>query len=182
MSRFHVVAGAMFAGKTTELQRLLRRAEIAKKRTQVFIPSADTRSDGILRTHTGDVAQAQSVRTSADLLVRFLPSTQVLVVDEAQFFDDALPHDLDRLVRTHRHLELVVAGLVRDYRGVPFPNVAQLLALSDTQRILTAVCVACGDEATFTHRKHEAPGLLTPGGSELYEARCRDCWYEVSGA
>ena len=180
MASLHVIVGPMFAGKTEELQRLYRRALKAKRRVMAFVPTRDVRSNGRLLTHAGIALNATSVSTSESLLCAIpdvAPPDDVFI-DEVQFFDHELGSAVYHLVN-RRHISVVVAGLLRDYRGAVFEATQDVLSQADTMRMLDAVCVVCANPATFTHRIVPSGERLQPAGSDAYEARCRECWLKV---
>lgn len=176
----------MFSGKTEELLRRIRRAEIARKKVQVFKPAIDNRY-GIVRvaSHNG-VARNDAivVANAQEILDRLAPDTEVVAIDEVQFFDDDVIGVCDLLAG--RGLRVIAAGLDQDFRGEPFGPIAALMALAEYVDKLQAICVVCGAAASRTQRlidgkpaRYDDPVILV-GGSERYEARCRTC-HEVPG-
>ena len=181
-----LVCGSMFSGKTEELLRRIRRAEIARKKVQVFKPTIDRRY-GVERvaSHNG-VARDDAivVTSSAEILGLLDPATEVVAVDEVQFFDEGVVDLCDLLA--DRGMRIIAAGLDQDFRGEPFGPMPRLLAIAEQVDKLTAICVLCGASATRTQRlidgkpaRYDDPIILV-GGSESYEARCRNC-HEVPG-
>lgn len=181
-----LICGSMFSGKTEELLRRIRRAEIARKKVQIFKPAIDNRY-GIVRvaSHNG-VAREDAIVVSCaqEILDRLAPDTEVVAVDEVQFFDDAISHVCDLLAG--RGLRVLAAGLDQDFRGEPFGPIATLMSLAEYVDKLQAICVVCGAPASRTQRlidgkpaRYDDPVILV-GGSESYEARCRAC-HEVPG-
>ena len=181
-----LVCGSMFSGKTEELLRRVRRAEIARKKVQLFKPTIDNRY-GLVRvaSHDGVAREDAVVVCSAeDILRRLDVDTEVVAVDEAQFFDDSIADVCDHLA--DRGLRVIAAGLDQDFRGEPFGPMPLLLACAERVDKLHAICVACGASASRTQRlidgrpaRYDDPVILV-GGSESYEARCRNC-HEVPG-
>jgi len=175
-----VVAGPMFSGKSEELIRLLRRAAIARQRLQVFKPAVDTRfGSAAVVSHRKDWIPSEVVEQADDMLTRLDPKTEVVGIDEAQFFDEALP-------RVCRHIadlgkRVIVAGLDMDYRGVPFGPMPELLAIAEQVRKITAICSRCGSPASFTQRLIESDRQVVVGAAGVYEARCRRC-HDPDGA
>ncbi len=169
-----VVAGPMFSGKSEELIRLLRRAAIARQRLQVFKPATDSRySSSDVVTHSRGRVPSQVVERSEDILQRLDPRTEVVGIDEAQFFDDELP-------RICRHIadlgkRVIVAGLDMDFRGVPFGPMPVLLAIAEKVTKITAICARCGAPASYSQRLIESERQVVVGASGVYEARCRRC-------
>jgi len=170
----------MFSGKSEELIRRLRRAAIARQRLQVFKPALDTRySDGEVVSHSNWRIPSQAVQRSADLLDLLDPRTEVVGIDEAQFFDT----ELGRICRHIADLgkRVIVAGLDMDYRGVPFGPMPELLAIAEEVQKVTAICARCGAPASYTQRLIESDVQVVVGATGVYEARCRRC-HEPSGA
>lgn len=181
-----LICGSMFSGKTEELLRRIRRAEIARKQIQIFKPAIDNRY-GLVRvaSHNG-VAREDAVVVSCaqEILERIQPGTEVVAIDEVQFFDDAIT-DVSNLL-AGRGLRVIVAGLDQDFRGEPFGPISTLMALAEYVDKLQAICVVCGAPASRTQRlidgrpaRYDDPVILV-GGSESYEARCRSC-HDVPG-
>ncbi|MEP0764925.1 MAG: thymidine kinase [Fimbriimonadia bacterium] len=170
----------MFAGKSEELIRLIRRSLYAKKKVQVFKHAYDTRySETEIATHEGVKLNAIAVRSSADLEKLLIPDTEVVAIEEAQFFDMLLPDLCNRLADKGK--TVLVAGLDQDFRREPFGPMPKLLALADEVVKLRAICVRCGNTASHTQRlvdgrpaSYHDPIVLI-GASERYEARCRHC-------
>lgn len=174
-----VICGSMFSGKTEELIRRLRRAEIARQRVQVFKPSLDNRyAEEKVVSHNGRGLGAVAVAQAVDILAAVDDETTVVGVDEAQFFDEGLPAVVEQLAAAGRRV--VLAGLDMDFRGEPFGVMPALLARAEEITKLRAICVVCGDEASRTQRlingrpaNYDDPVILV-GASEVYEARCRE--------
>ncbi len=181
-----LVCGSMFSGKTEELLRRVRRAEIARKKVQLFKPTIDNRY-GLVRVASHDgVAREDAVVVcdAEDILRRLDVDTEVVAVDEVQFFDNSIADVCDHLA--DRGLRVIAAGLDQDFRGEPFGPMPLLLARAERVDKLHAICVACGASASRTQRlidgrpaRYDDPVILV-GGSESYEARCRNC-HEVPG-
>lgn len=174
------ITGSMFSGKTEELIRLVRRALYARRNIQVFKHVLDNRSDLTeIRTHNGVLHQAIAVSSSAELLERVGPGTDLVAVEEAQFFDDGIVDACRDLADGGR--EVIVAGLDMDFRGRPFGPMPALLAEADEVVKLRAICARCGRDASRSQRLIDgepapasAPTILV-GAQESYEARCRHC-------
>lgn len=174
-----VVTGSMFSGKTEEVLRRLRRASIARQQVQVFKPKLDVRyGKDKLRSHSGSQFQATSVEACADILDRLDVDTTVVAIDEAQFFTFEIIKVCDRLAQNG--IRVIVAGLDQDFRGEPFGPMPLLLAHAEHVHKLHAICMVCGQAASRTQRMidgrpafYEEPIVLV-GGSESYEARCRE--------
>lgn len=184
-SHIEVVCGSMFSGKSEELIRRVRRAQYARQRVQVFKPSVDTRAAmTTVTSHDGRDVQAIAVDSSAELLAQVSGDTETVAIDEAQFFDDALPEVCRQL--TERGVRVIAAGLDMDFRGEPFGPMPRLMAQAEEVQKLHAICVVCGEEASRTQRiingqpaAYDDPIILI-GAEESYEARCRQ-HHEVPG-
>jgi thymidine kinase len=175
-----VIAGPMFSGKSEELIRLLRRAAIARQRVQVFKPKLDNRySEGDVVSHTQMRIPCELVERADEIMPRLDPRTEVVGIDEAQFFDEALPRVCGHLANLGKRV--VAAGLDMDYRGVPFGPMPELLAVAEEVHKIHAICTSCGSQAAYTQRLIESDELVVVGATGAYEARCRRC-HEPDGA
>jgi thymidine kinase len=187
MDRYHaprpgwieVITGSMFSGKSEELIRRLRRAQIAKQRVQIFKPIVDNRySDMAIVSHSDMKMPSVNVASSLELFAQVKPSTEVVGIDEGQFFDSGLPDVCARLAASGKRV--IVAGLDLDYRGVPFDPMPQLLATAEYITKTLAICMVCGGPGNRTQRLVESNDRVLVGASGTYEARCRHC-YEAPG-
>jgi thymidine kinase len=170
-----VVVGSMFSGKSEELIRRLRRAQIARQHVQIFKPAVDTRfaQDHIV-SHSDMRIPSETVETSRTLLQRVQPDTEVVGIDEGQFFDAELPAVCNELA--DRGMRVIVAGLDQDYLGVPFEPMPQLLAIAEYITKTLAICMVCGGPANHTQRIVASGDRVLLGAQGLYEARCRRCF------
>ncbi len=180
-----VVCGSMFSGKTEELIRRVRRARIAKQKVQVFKPQIDIRYQvEKVSSHDGLYWEAIPVAHARKIVEHLEPDTNVVAVDEAQFFDWELSEVCRELAQ--RGLRVITAGLDMDFRGEPFGPMPLLMAEAEEVTKLQAICVVCGAPASRTQRLiNEQPAgydepIILVGGSESYEARCRTC-HQVPG-
>jgi len=170
-----VVCGSMFSGKTEELLRRMKRAQLARQRTQLFKPRVDDRYDAVkVVTHEGANADALPVATAEELVAAVGAEVAVVGVDEVQFFDANIVGALDRLA--DRGKRVIVAGLDQDYLGRPFGPVPSLMAIAEYVTKLHAVCAQCGAEASRSQRLVAQEAQLFVGGAAAYEARCRACF------
>ncbi len=170
-----VICGSMFSGKTEELIRRLRRAEIAKQKIQVFKPSIDNRySEEHIVSHNNDRYSSQVVSNAQEILASVQEDTQVVGIDEAQFFDNDLVDVCNELADKGKRI--IVAGLDSDYRGRPFEPVPQLLAVAEYITKTLAICVKCGNPANRTQRLIKDDKKIIVGTTDIYEARCRKCF------
>jgi thymidine kinase len=169
-----VIVGSMYSGKTEELIRRLRRAQIARQKVEIFKPALDDRfaKDQIV-SHSDLRIPSRAVRTAKDVL-RFAHEAQVIGIDEGQFLGPDLVKVCERLAR--RGKRVIVAGLDQDYRGKPFEPMPQLLAIAEYITKTLAICVVCGNPANRSYRKKKRTGRVLVGGADLYEARCRRCF------
>ena len=170
-----VIAGSMFSGKSEELIRRLRRARIARQKVQVFKPKIDTRfSHDHIVSHSEQRHESVPVKSAAELLELILPETQVVGIDEGQFFDLELVNVVNELAR--RGARVIVAGLDQDYTGKPFEPIPQLLAIAEHITKTHAICVRCGQTANYSQRTFESDERVAVGAGGMYEARCRVCF------
>jgi thymidine kinase len=177
--RIEVITGPMFSGKSTELLRRLRLAQIARKRTAVFKHASDVRyAEDEIATHAEQRGWAMAVSTAREILESWHGrGAAVIGVDEAQFFGEELPEVVETLAE--RGKRVIVAGLNQDSFGKPFGPIPALLARADDLFLSRAVCMVCGEEATKTFRKPGAAlAQVLVGADQEYEARCRGCWLE----
>jgi thymidine kinase len=170
-----VIAGSMFSGKSEELIRRLRRARIARQKVQVFKPKIDVRFalDHIV-SHSEMRHESSAIETAAEILVLVEPATDVVGIDEAQFFDNELVSVANTLAG--RGVRVIIAGLDQDYTGKPFEPMPQLLAIAEYITKTHAICVRCGQPANYSQRIVQIEGRVVVGASDAYEARCRRCF------
>ena len=181
MSRLEVITGPMFSGKTEELIRRLHRAQIAGKKISAFKPAIDDRYEGSkIVTHNGTQWKSHVVAFSEDIDV-LSRGSDVVGIDEAQFFDDKLVAIINFMLLDN--IKIIVSGLDKDFATQDFGSMPRLMVLADRVDKLNSVCNKCGgDDASFTQRlvdgkpaRFDGPTILV-GGLESYEARCRDCF------
>lgn len=170
-----VICGSMFSGKTEELIRRLRRAQIARLKVEIFKPRTDNRfHDSDIVSHDANSIHSTPVDNSSAILL-LGSDVHVVGIDEAQFFDDLLPEVCDQLAL--RGTRVIVAGLDMDYSGKPFGQMPFLLAKADYITKLHAICVKCGNIASYSYRKTDAGNQFLLGEKDLYEPRCRYCYH-----
>jgi thymidine kinase len=169
-----VIVGSMYSGKTEELIRRLRRAQIARQRVEIFKPAIDDRyaTDAIV-SHSELRIPSRAVRRARDIL-RYAHEAQVIGIDEGQFFGHELLGVVEQLAT--RGKRVIVAGLDQDYRARPFEPMPELLAVAEYITKTLAICMVCGAPANRTYRKLKRGGRVVVGGADLYEARCRRCF------
>lgn len=174
MGRIEVIVGCMFSGKTEELIRRLRRAQLAKQKVQVFKPGIDTRySAEDVASHSSQRLPSTPVKSAAELMEHLLDTTRVVGIDEGQFFDSEIVAVVTKLA--DRGLRVIIAGLDMDWQGQPFQPMPQLMAIAEEVVKQHAICMVCGDPATRTQKLIHETSQIQVGASEAYEARCRSC-------
>lgn len=170
-----VIAGSMFSGKSEELIRRVRRAQIARQKVQIFKPEIDKRyAEDHIVSHSDMRLPSESVEHASDIVDRTVTGTEVVGIDEAQFFDSTLVEVANTLA--NRGIRVIVAGLDQDYMGNPFEPMPQLMAIAEYVDKTLAICMQCGSPANRTQRLGEATDRVVVGGADQYEARCRHCF------
>jgi thymidine kinase len=170
-----VITGSMFSGKSEELIRRLRRAQIARQKVQIFKPLVDDRyAEDHIVSHSDMRIASRTVRSSDALVGLVDDDTEVVGIDEGQFFDLNLPAACNTLA--DRGKRVIVAGLDQDYLGRPFEPMPQLLAIAEYITKTLAICVVCGDPANHTQRLVASSDRVLVGATGVYEARCRHCF------
>lgn len=180
-----LICGSMFSGKSEELIRRVKRATYAKQEVRVFKPVIDNRySEAAVVSHNGTSMTSYAISSAADIWDHISESTDVIAVDEVQFFDQEIVEVLSSLA--DKGYRVIAAGLDMDFRGEPFGVVPNIMAIAESVTKLQAVCSVCGSPASRTQRlidgkpaSYDDPVILV-GASESYEARCRH-HHEVSG-
>ena len=176
--RIEVITGPMFSGKSEELIRRLRRAQIAKRRVACFKPDLDVRYyRNAIASHSAQMLEAATVANVEelkDVLMPMVDVVEVVGVDEAQFFDGSLVSLTNELVRLGRRV--ILAGLDTTFAGEPFAPIPDLMAIADEVVKLSAVCMQCGATAVHTQRLGSSQALVLVGAGGVYEARCRACF------
>lgn len=185
MGTIEVICGPMFAGKTEELIRRVRRLEYAKKKVVLFKPDIDDRYEkAYIVSHNHNKALSVAIKKAEEMLDFVKDETDAVVIDEFQFLDDSA---VDLIIYFKRKgLRVIISGLDKDFKGEPFGNMPKALAYADSITKLTAICVKCGKDANCTQRiingkpaSYNDP-LILVGATESYEARCDNC-HEVPG-
>jgi thymidine kinase len=166
-----VICGSMFSGKTEELIRRIRRAEIARQRVKVFKPKIDNRySEFSIVSHSEQSYPSEVIENAEEMLEKSFDA-EVIGIDEAQFFDNNLVQVCQSLADAGRRV--IVAGLDQDYKAMPFEPMPQLLAVAEYITKTMAICVICGAPANRTQRVSKESDRVLVGGENHYEARCR---------
>ena len=172
-----VICGSMFSGKTEELIRRLRRAQIARLKVEIFKPRTDNRfHETDVVSHDANSIHSTPVDTSSAILL-LGSDVQVVGIDEAQFFDEELPNVCNILA--NRGVRVIVAGLDMDFKGKPFGPMPALMAIAESVTKVHAVCVKCGNPALYSYRTVPNAGTILLGEKESYEPRCRVCYNMV---
>jgi thymidine kinase len=170
-----VISGSMFSGKSEELIRRLRRAKIARQKVQVFKPDIDSRySNDHIVSHSEMRHESANSKSATEVLAKVELDTEVVGIDEGQFFDNELVNVANQLAR--RGVRVIIAGLDQDYTGKPWEPMPQLLAVAEYITKTHAICMKCGQPANYTQRTFESEERVAVGGEGMYEARCRACF------
>lgn len=169
-----VICGSMFSGKTEELIRRLKRAQIAKLNVEIFKPKTDTRyDDTAVVSHDLNSIQSTPVDNSSAILL-LGTNTQVVGIDEAQFFDEELPEVCNTLAK--KGIRVIIAGLDMDFLGKPFGPMPTLMAIAEHVTKVNAVCMQCGNPALYSYRTAASEARVLLGEKDSYEPRCRACF------
>ncbi|HQU99774.1 MAG: thymidine kinase [Bacteroidia bacterium] len=172
-----VICGSMFSGKTEELIRRLKRAQIAKLKVEIFKPKIDNRySEAQIVSHNANAIVSTAVHTSSEILSH-IGTCEIVGIDEAQFFDDALPAVCTQLANSG--VRVVVAGLDMDFTGKPFGSMPQLLSIAEYITKVHAICMHCGELAHNSHRLAADNAQILVGEKESYVPLCRSCFNTV---
>jgi thymidine kinase len=167
-----VICGPMFSGKSEELIKRLRRAQIAKRRVQIFKHGSDNRYDTTsIVSHSQQSIPGTAISDIADVLTLVDDRTELVAIDEAQFFDHEIVSVTNKLANLGKRV--IVAGLDLDYRALPFGPMPELICSAEYVTKQLAICMECGDPANFTQRLTKSTDQIVVGAAETYEARCR---------
>ncbi|MEN8247731.1 MAG: thymidine kinase [Bacteroidota bacterium] len=171
-----VICGSMFSGKTEELIRRLNRARLAKQTLEIFKPAVDKRyHESDVVSHDENAIRSTPVEFSNDILL-LAGNSDVIGVDEAQFFDEDLPKVCQQLAAQGKRV--IVAGLDMDFEGTPFGPMPHLMAMAEFVTKVHAICMQCGALASYTYRLSDNKQKVLLGEKDEYEARCRQCFIE----
>ncbi len=175
MGWIEVIVGPMFSGKSEELIRRLRRAEIARQRVQIFKPAIDERYSATeIVSHSGLGIRSDNISKASEILEKIDPRTEVIGIDEGQFLGEPLVEEATKLANMGKRV--IIAGLDTDYLGRPFVPMPTLLAIAEEITKLLAICMRCGNPAVHTQRLVASEDLIVVGAGGMYEARCRRCF------
>jgi len=170
-----VIAGSMFSGKSEELIRRLNRARIARQKVQVFKPAIDARySVEEIASHSGQKHVSIPVSTTAEMMSQVHEDTEVVGIDEGQFFDAPILDAVNELARSGKRV--IIAGLDQNFMGRPFEPMPQLLSIAEFITKTHAICMKCGATANYSQRTVESEARVEVGAADKYEARCRRCF------
>ncbi len=170
-----VIAGSMFSGKTEELIRRLKRAEIAKLKVEIFKPKIDIRySEEEVVSHDENTIRSTPVESAGNILL-LAGNVDVVGIDEAQFFDMSLVETCNKLA--NQGIRVIVAGLDMDFKGNPFGPMPALFAIAEYITKVHAICIRCGNLAQFSYRKTNKEKLVLLGELDEYEPLCRQCYF-----
>ena len=170
-----VICGPMFSGKTEELIRRLVRAQYAKQSVAIFKPKTDNRySDDYIVSHNKRKIKSIIV-DSSESIYKLKDTADVFGIDEAQFFDDGIIDIVNKLASENKRV--VIAGLDKDYTGKSFGPIRQLMVDAEYVSKVNAICISCGDPASFSQRISKEKDLVVVGETDKYEARCRKCFH-----
>jgi thymidine kinase len=169
-----VVCGSMFSGKTEELIRRINRAKIAKQKIEIFKPAIDKRYDDMqVVSHNANSLDSTPVEAASEILL-LANNAEVIGIDEAQFFDEALPEVCTKLAQQGKRV--IIAGLDMDFLGRPFGPMPHLLAIAEYVTKVHAICMQCGQLAYVSHRTSEEKQTVVVGEKDRYEPLCRSCF------
>jgi len=174
-----VVCGSMFSGKTEELIRRLNRAMLANQHVEIFKPAVDKRYDKVkIVSHKDSSIQSTPVNFANDILLR-AGNCEVVGIDEAQFFDEEVVQVASKLANQGKRV--IIAGLDMDFEGNPFKPMDALMATAEYITKVHAVCMKCGNVASYSHRRTKSKQTIVLGEKDIYEALCRSCFFEAMG-
>ena len=173
-----VITGSMFSGKTEELIRRLRRAQIAKQNVEIFKPAIDNRySEQEIVSHDAKTITSIPVKSAKEILQHINDKVDVIGIDEAQFFDNEIINVCNTLA--NQGIRVIVAGLDMDYKGNPFGPMPYLMAIAEYVTKVHAICMRCGNLAHYSHRITQSDQLVEIGEKDKYEPLCRTCFNEI---
>jgi thymidine kinase len=173
-----VITGSMFSGKTEELLRRLRRAQIANQKVEIFKPKVDVRySDNEVVSHDENAIHSTPVDSSGNIML-LSSDVNVVGIDEAQFFDNGLVDVCTALA--NQGIRVVIAGLDMDFKGKPFGPIPNLLTVAEYVTKVHAICMRCGDLAHFSHRLNNEDKVVMLGEKQEYEPLCRACFQRIT--
>ena len=170
-----VICGSMFSGKTEELIRRIKRAEIANQKIKVFKPVIDSRSKNFIESHDESKLKCIGVKSSNEIL-KNIDNCDVVAIDEAQFFDDLIVPVCNKIA--NNGIRVIIAGLDMDYLGNPFGPMPNLMAVSEYVTKVHAVCKKSGNIANYSYRKNKKKDIVVIGEKDKYEPLSRSVFYK----
>jgi len=170
-----VICGSMFSGKTEELIRRLNRAIIARQKVEIFKPKIDTRYHEYNVVSHNETAIRSTPVSFANDIILLAGDSDVVGIDEAQFFDDGLATVIDKLANSGKRV--IIAGLDMDFQGRPFGSMPEIIAIAEFVTKVHAICMKCGAVAHYSYRLKASKEKVLLGENQEYEARCRKCYY-----
>ena len=170
-----VICGSMFSGKTEELIRRIKRAEIANQKIKVFKPVIDSRSNNFIESHDESKLECIEVKSSHEILKK-IDNCDVVAIDEAQFFDDLIVPVCNKIA--NNGVRVIIAGLDMDYLGNPFGPMPNLMAISEYVTKVHAVCKKSGNIANYSYRKNNKKDIVVIGEKDKYEPLSRSVFYK----
>ena len=172
-----VICGSMFSGKTEELIRRMKRAIIARQKVEIFKPAIDTRYHQTeVVSHNENSIRSTPVQFANDILM-LVGESDVVGIDEAQFFDDEIL--IVSRALANRGKRVIIAGLDMDFSGEPFGSMPALMSIAEFVTKVHAICMSCGGVASYSYRLVDSSKKVVLGESDTYEARCRNCFYRA---
>mgnify|MGYP000284372984 CR=1 FL=1 len=173
-----VVCGSMFSGKTEELIRRLKRAQIARLNVEIFKPALDNRySETEIVSHDAKTIHSQPVKNSGEILEN-IKNVDVVGIDEAQFFDNGIVEVCEKLA--NNGVRVIIAGLDMDFQANPFGPMPALMCKAEHVTKVHAICMRCGNPAQYSHRFSESKSVVEIGEKDKYEPLCRSCYNEAT--
>lgn len=174
-----VICGSMFSGKTEELIRRLNRGVLAHQKVEIFKPALDTRYDKAnIVSHNDSSIPSTPVNSALDILLR-ADTCEIVGIDEAQFFDEEIVNVANELANSGKRV--IIAGLDMDFKGKPFNPMNQLMAIAEYITKVHAICMQCGNVASYSHRRTKSEQTIVLGEKDIYEALCRSCFHKALG-
>ena len=171
-----VVCGSMFSGKTEELIRRLNRALLARQKVEIFKPKVDKRySQNDIVSHNESSIKSTPVHFARDILLQ-CENCEVIGIDEAQSFDPDIVLVSNELANQGKRV--IIAGLDMDFQGIPFEPIDKLMAIAEYITKVHAICMECGNVASYSYRRSRSTKKVVLGEKDIYEALCRSCFYQ----
>ena len=178
MNKFNsieIVCGPMFSGKTTALISKIKKEISNNNQVVIFKPHIDDRySENYIVSHDNSKIECKTI-INAEEILEYMDSYKIFAIDECQLFDINIISVCEKLAKENK--KIILAGLDNDYKAEPFKQMLGLMKLSNNITKLYAICVKCGDDASFSYRLTNETEVVVIGKDEKYEARCKKCYY-----